>query len=114
MERYHEAVTLMTIHNAKGLDSIVFMIDSRRIFSAFNSLEDPTDIEEERRLCYVRKTRAQQRLTLSCAIIATVFGQRKCANHRASHEIPQEHVDTQISDLRTSFSDTEQPKPAPI
>lgn len=113
----NEAVTLMTIHNAKGLEfPVVFMIGLEEdLFPHFNSLEDPTDIEEERRLCYVGMTRAQQRLTLSCAYHRTVFGQRKVREpSRFLSEIPQEHVDTQISDLRTSFSDTEQPKPAPI
>ena len=61
------AVTLMTIHSAKGLEFYnVFIAGLEEgVLPHQNSLDDPTAIEEERRLMYVAITRAQQNLTLT-------------------------------------------------
>ena len=59
-------VTLMTLHSAKGLEfPAVFMTGLEEgVFPHARSMNDPDEIEEERRLCYVGVTRAKERLTL--------------------------------------------------
>src|SRR6184192_2174459 len=70
-------VTLMTLHNAKGLEfRSVFMIGMEEgIFPHSRSLEEQ-GLEEERRLCYVGMTRAQERLTLTHASARSLWGSR--------------------------------------
>jgi DNA helicase-2/ATP-dependent DNA helicase PcrA len=70
-------VTLMTIHNAKGLEfRAVFLIGMEEgIFPHSRSIED-NEIEEERRLCYVGMTRAMERLTLTHAMARSLYGRR--------------------------------------
>jgi DNA helicase-2/ATP-dependent DNA helicase PcrA len=62
-------VTLMTVHSAKGLEfPVVFIVGLEQgIFPHARSLNDPVQMEEERRLAYVAITRARERLYLSCA-----------------------------------------------
>jgi DNA helicase-2/ATP-dependent DNA helicase PcrA len=68
-------VTLMTLHNAKGLEyEAVFMIGCEDgVFPHSRSI-DEGNLEEERRLCYVGLTRARKRLTLTYARRRTIFG----------------------------------------
>jgi DNA helicase-2/ATP-dependent DNA helicase PcrA len=70
-------VTLMTIHNAKGLEfRAVFLIGMEEgIFPHSRSIED-NEIEEERRLAYVGMTRAMERLALSHAMARSLYGRR--------------------------------------
>jgi ATP-dependent DNA helicase UvrD/PcrA len=70
-------VTLMTLHNAKGLEfRAVFMVGMEEgIFPHSRSLEEQ-QLEEERRLCYVGMTRAQERLTLTHASGRSLYGSR--------------------------------------
>src|SRR5690606_28288670 len=60
-------LTLMTMHNAKGLEfPVVFIVGMEDgVFPHHRALGDPDELEEERRLCYVAMTRAKQRLYLS-------------------------------------------------
>ena len=70
-------VTLMTIHNAKGLEFRgVFLIGMEEgIFPHSRSIED-NEIEEERRLAYVGMTRAMEKLTLTHAMARSLYGRR--------------------------------------
>jgi DNA helicase-2/ATP-dependent DNA helicase PcrA len=70
------AVTLMTLHTAKGLEyPVVFMVGMEEgVFPHFRSLGDPDAEEEERRLCYVGVTRARERLYLLNAWSRTLWG----------------------------------------
>lgn len=93
LDRQAEAVTLMTLHNAKGLEfPAVFMIGMEEgLFPHSNSMFDPSELEEERRLCYVGMTRAQKRLYLSYARSRMLYGAIQ-ANmpSRFIGEIPEE------------------------
>jgi DNA helicase-2/ATP-dependent DNA helicase PcrA len=88
-------VTLMTLHNAKGLEfRAVFMLGMEEgIFPHSRSLEENT-LEEERRLCYVGMTRAKERLSLTHAMGRSLYGRRD-ANlpSRFLDELPEEGVE---------------------
>lgn len=70
------AVTLMTLHGAKGLEfPIVFMVGMEEtIFPHSRALYDQTEMEEERRLCYVGMTRAREELYLLYASARMLYG----------------------------------------
>jgi DNA helicase-2/ATP-dependent DNA helicase PcrA len=90
-------VTLMTLHNAKGLEfRAVFMIGMEEgIFPHARSIEEQ-GLEEERRLCYVGMTRAQERLTLTHASARSLYGSRSYnLPSRFLDELPPEGVDRQ-------------------
>jgi ATP-dependent DNA helicase UvrD/PcrA len=89
------AVTLMTLHSAKGLEfPIVFLTGLEDgVFPHLRSLGDPDELEEERRLCYVGITRAQERLYLCHAWSRTLFGRTEFyPPSRFLSEIPEELV----------------------
>ena len=93
------AITLMTLHAAKGLEfPIVFMIGMEEgLFPHSRSLMDKGELEEERRLCYVGMTRAKEKLYITHARRRLFFGQR--ATNTVSRfvlELP-EHVIKQKS-----------------
>ena len=69
-------VTLMTLHNAKGLEFPVVFITGMEdgVFPHYRSMGDSAELEEERRLAYVGITRAQERLYLCHAWSRTLFG----------------------------------------
>lgn len=71
-----DAVVLMTMHSAKGLEfPIVFMPGMEDgLFPGWRSFEDERKLEEERRLCYVGMTRAKERLFLSSAETRMLYG----------------------------------------
>ncbi len=72
------AVTLMTLHSAKGLEfPNVFMVGMEEgIFPHSRSLMERSELEEERRLCYVGITRAKERLFMTYSKRRLIFGQR--------------------------------------
>jgi DNA helicase II / ATP-dependent DNA helicase PcrA len=87
-------VTLMTLHNAKGLEfNAVFMIGMEEgIFPHSRSIEE-NSLEEERRLAYVGMTRARQRLTLTHASARALYGNRNYnLPSRFLDELPQEEI----------------------
>jgi DNA helicase-2/ATP-dependent DNA helicase PcrA len=88
-------VTLMTLHNAKGLEyPIVFMIGCEEGVFPHSRALDEGGLEEERRLCYVGITRAERDLYLTSARSRTVFGARNFgAPSRFISEIPGELTD---------------------
>ncbi|MBJ6724711.1 DNA helicase PcrA [Geomesophilobacter sediminis] len=73
------SVTLMTLHSAKGLEfPMVFIVGmEERLFPHLRALEDPEQMEEERRLCYVGMTRARQKLYLLNVKRRHIFGQEQ-------------------------------------
>ncbi|HYG83531.1 MAG TPA: UvrD-helicase domain-containing protein [Verrucomicrobiae bacterium] len=74
-----DAITLMTLHAAKGLEfPVVFMIGMEEsIFPHSRALYDATEMEEERRLCYVGMTRAREELHLLAASSRFLYGNRQ-------------------------------------
>jgi DNA helicase II / ATP-dependent DNA helicase PcrA len=78
-DKKKSSVTLMTLHSAKGLEfPVVFMIGmEERLFPHARALEDPVQMEEERRLCYVGMTRAKERLFLLNVRRRHIFGQEQ-------------------------------------
>ncbi|HTW12551.1 MAG TPA: UvrD-helicase domain-containing protein, partial [Solirubrobacteraceae bacterium] len=94
-------ITLMTLHNAKGLEyPIVFMIGCEDgVFPHSRALEEG-DVEEERRLCYVGITRAQRDLYITYARQRTVFGS-------FSYAIPSRF----IAEIPLGLTEHEQPRP---
>ncbi len=86
-----DRVVLMTVHVAKGLEfPTVFVVGLEEgIFPHFASMDDPTAIEEERRLCYVAMTRAEEHLYLTNATMRRMYGSvRYNAPSRFLEEIP--------------------------
>ena len=95
-DAYQDAVQLMTLHSAKGLEfPQVFIVGMEEgMFPSQMSLNEGGRLEEERRLAYVGVTRAMQKLTLCYAESRRLYG--KEVNHRPSRfvgELPQECVE---------------------
>ncbi|MDD3839372.1 MAG: DNA helicase PcrA [Clostridia bacterium] len=87
-----DGVLLMTMHSAKGLEfPVVFIIGMEEgIFPHVRSLFEEDELEEERRLCYVGITRAQQELFMTCARQRTIFGKTNYNTlSRFINEIPE-------------------------
>jgi DNA helicase-2/ATP-dependent DNA helicase PcrA len=92
-------VTLLTLHTAKGLEfDHVFLTGLEEgTFPHSRSLNDPEELEEERRLCYVGMTRARETLTLTRAIYRRIYGSERLHGSSPSRflkEIPADLVDT--------------------
>jgi DNA helicase II / ATP-dependent DNA helicase PcrA len=88
-------VTLMTLHNAKGLEfRAVFLIGMEEgVFPHSRSLEEQ-GLEEERRLCYVGLTRAKERLVLTHATARSLWGSRGYnLPSRFLDELPQDEIE---------------------
>ncbi|MCL6518421.1 MAG: DNA helicase PcrA [Armatimonadetes bacterium] len=108
-EENENAVVLMTLHSAKGLEfPVVFMVGMEEgIFPHSRSMQSREELEEERRLCYVGMTRAKDELCLSYAHTRTLFGEhRRMVPSRFIREIPPEmfitHKPMTRSDMPTS------------
>lgn len=112
-------VSLMTLHSSKGLEfPIVFLVGLEQgLFPSYRSLDDPAAIEEERRLCYVGITRAQERLFISHARERRLYGNREPASPSLFlGELPRELMDSNIkAAIPKKFTEKKpQSKPAPV
>lgn len=96
----HDAITLMTLHSAKGLEfPIVFIVGMEEgLFPHSRALMDREELEEERRLCYVGLTRAKDKLYLTYANRRLFFGTRtQNMISRFIADIPEHALDLNIS-----------------
>ena len=101
-EQSDGTVTLMTFHAAKGLEfPAVFMAGMEEgLFPHSRTLLDDTEIEEERRTCYVGITRAERRLYLTYARQRTIYGRTEMSRpSRFLAEIPEELVEHKEADF---------------
>jgi DNA helicase-2/ATP-dependent DNA helicase PcrA len=105
-------VTLMTLHNAKGLEFPVIFIPGMEdgVFPHVRSLGDPEELEEERRLAYVVITRARERLYLSLATSRNLWG---APNYNSASrflgEIPSSLTNTASERLRKPAVESSRP-----
>ena len=104
------AVTMMTLHSAKGLEfPNVFMIGmEENLFPSMRSRDDPARMEEERRLCYVGITRARERLYLSHASRRMLYNQMQFNDRsRFIDDIPARLIED-VSERRGGFATSRQ------
>ena len=98
LEQYNEnddAVVMMTMHSAKGLEfPHVFLVGFEDgLFPGMRAIGDAEEMEEERRLCYVAITRAKQSLTITHARQRMIYGRTSSAlPSRFLREIPEECI----------------------
>ncbi len=99
-------VSLMTLHSSKGLEfPVVFLVGLEQgLFPNFRSLEDPSALEEERRLCYVGITRAQERLFLTYARKRRLYGDREPASPSLFlGELPKELLASNVTTVIPAY-----------
>lgn len=96
LEQYNDsddAVVMMTMHSAKGLEfPNVFLVGFEDgLFPGMRAIGDTEEMEEERRLCYVAITRAKQKLTICCARQRMLYGRTSASvPSRFLKELPEE------------------------
>ncbi|MEC8325499.1 MAG: DNA helicase II [Pseudomonadota bacterium] len=115
-DEHEDAVQMMTLHSAKGLEfPLVFMAGVEEgMFPSQQSQEETGRLEEERRLCYVGMTRAMQKLYICHAESRRLYGQEKFHSpSRFIRELPEDCLDeirikTQVTKPKTTgrFSNT--------
>lgn len=103
-----DAVVMMTMHSAKGLEfPTVFIVGMEEsIFPGMRAIGDMDEMEEERRLCYVAITRAKSELYMVCARQRMIFG--RTTSNRVSRfvdEIPPEHINKKNIPKGYGYSD---------
>ncbi len=94
-----DSVVLMTLHSAKGLEfPYVFLCGLEEgLFPSNRSMEDESEIEEERRLCYVGITRAKKKLLLTYANRRTIYGGSQYTRpSRFLNEIPADYINSVV------------------
>ncbi|MEB3119724.1 MAG: DNA helicase PcrA [Snowella sp.] len=99
LQEEQDKVSLMTLHSAKGLEfPVVFLVGLEQgICPHVRSLNDPLALEEERRLCYVGITRAQEQLFLTYARERFVWGSRESkVPSQFLQELPPELISTNV------------------
>lgn len=90
-----DVITLMTLHSAKGLEfPMVFITGLEEgLFPLSRAIEEPSELEEERRLFYVGITRARKRLVLSYAQKRMRFGEMLSIKSRFVDELPEDCIE---------------------
>ncbi len=99
-----EQVTLMTLHSAKGLEfPVVFLVGLEEgVFPHARAFSDPAELEEERRLCYVGVTRAEEQLFLVHCSRRTLYGNTVYnPPSRFLAEIPEDLIENRIPGRNT-------------
>ncbi len=107
-EDIDNSVTLLTVHSAKGLEfPIVFMVGMEEgLFPISRALDDETELEEERRLCYVAITRAEKSLFITHAKLRTIYGNTNYSlPSRFISEIPEGYTASSMDRGRIKASD---------
>lgn len=114
-EDIENSVTMLTVHSAKGLEfPVVFMVGMEEgLFPISRAMEDDKELEEERRLCYVAITRAEELLFITNAKLRTIYGRTNYGiPSRFINEIPdnlvsrdEEDQKKEIKEERVSFRD---------
>lgn len=100
-----KTVSLMTLHSAKGLEfPVVFLVGLEQgLFPNYRSMNDPASLEEERRLCYVGITRAQEQLYLSHARERRLYGNREPAvRSQFLEELPKDLVSSTLVKVKSN------------
>ena len=101
LEEEKDYVKLMTIHNSKGLEfPIVFVVGMEEgLFPGSRAEFDSNELEEERRLCYVAITRAEEKLYMTYANSRIMYGNEDWSREasRFIDEIPKELIESNIS-----------------
>jgi DNA helicase-2/ATP-dependent DNA helicase PcrA len=98
----------MTVHSAKGLEfPVVFLVGLEEgLFPHTNSLLDPMQIEEERRLLYVAITRAMERLYISYSENRTLYGETKTSTpSRFLEDLREEYIEGEC-DIESAITET--------
>lgn len=108
LNQSEERVTLMTLHSAKGLEfpKVYLAGMEEELFPSAMAVfsPDPTDLEEERRLCYVGITRAQKELVLTAARKRMVNGETRWhVVSRFVDELPQEQAELEFFDPLAAY-----------
>ena len=106
-DRDAEAVTIMTVHSAKGLEFPVVFIPGLEegIFPGGQNVLDE-EVEEERRLCYVAITRAKEALVCTYVRERMVFGQTQYNRmSRFLEEIPDEYINRELSEMERAANE---------
>lgn len=101
-----ESVVMMTLHSAKGLEfPVVFIVGVEEgLFPGNQVMYDPTEIEEERRLCYVGITRAKEKLYITNARQRMLFGNTSLTRpSRFLKEIPDHLTEKDFNEPQQSF-----------
>jgi len=99
-EDKENSVTLLTVHSAKGLEfPVVFLVGMEEgLFPISRALDNETELEEERRLCYVAITRAEKLLFITHAKLRTIYGQTSYSMaSRFLDEMPKELIQSSTS-----------------
>jgi DNA helicase-2/ATP-dependent DNA helicase PcrA len=107
LDKNANAITLMTLHSAKGLefDNVFIAGMNEGLFPHKNCIEETNGIEEERRLCYVGMTRAKKRLFLYTTLFRRQYDTKIASQiSRFVNEIPSELIETKGKTLLKQYN----------